>query len=348
MFTLAGVDTATRRQPFNAGDSIAPYHNRTCTYDPLLGRFMQSDPNGTGIIALETFAYFGTAINPHAVAADLQTLHTDGANFYQYLRSNPWGASDAMGLASDPFDMVDDFLATSMSQKTAFLSAVGNGTKAAAVMALEIASFLPGVGIVADLAKFAMGEMSVGELGFSMLFNLIPGGKLLRLLGDVAHGTMGLVMKYASKAGAKFLNGVVYMWGPLGEVAYGIGQGMDDSLHTDIHSNHRLTRCLTRVRVDEHESVCPGMRASPKQPLQLHWGRIAGTFLCLVNRIDYDCDIALVRRARAGGARRLIPFPSATRAAGPAVRRKGPCGPPKTPGAAADGPHSAPCHTRRK
>jgi uncharacterized protein RhaS with RHS repeats len=56
MFTLAGVDTATRRQPFNAGDSIAPYHNRTCTYDPLLGRFMQSDPNGTGIIALETIA----------------------------------------------------------------------------------------------------------------------------------------------------------------------------------------------------------------------------------------------------------------------------------------------------
>ncbi len=44
------------------------------------------------------------------MAMDLQTLHTDGANFYQYLRGNPFMGSDPLGLSSDPFDMVDDFI----------------------------------------------------------------------------------------------------------------------------------------------------------------------------------------------------------------------------------------------
>lgn len=52
-----------------------------------------------------------TAISPTPIAKDLQTLHTDGANFYQYLRGNPFMGSDPLGLYSDSFEMVDDFIA---------------------------------------------------------------------------------------------------------------------------------------------------------------------------------------------------------------------------------------------
>ena len=88
------TDTPPKLVPY----AHAIYHNRNRTYAPGLGRFMQSDPNATGIAALETIAIHGTAISPAAMAIDLQALHTDGANFYQYLRGNPGTASDPMGL----------------------------------------------------------------------------------------------------------------------------------------------------------------------------------------------------------------------------------------------------------
>lgn len=93
---MAAVDVHPRLVPF----AHLLYQNRNRAYAPKLGRFMQSDPNGTGLVALDAIAYHGTTINPHAVAADLQTLHTDGANLYQYVRSNPLTRSDPTGLYS--------------------------------------------------------------------------------------------------------------------------------------------------------------------------------------------------------------------------------------------------------
>jgi hypothetical protein len=169
---------------------------------------MPRDPIATGIAALETIAFHGTAISPAAMAMDLQALHTDGANFYQYLRGNPFMGSDPLGLSSDPFDMVDDYVASSAGERTAFLSAVGQGAKATAVLAATIASYipLPGVGIAGDLALVALGEQSGSEAALSLAIGAVPGGKLMALLSKIGHGAMDLSLKYARHMGAKVLN----------------------------------------------------------------------------------------------------------------------------------------------
>ena len=94
------TDTPPKLVPY----SQAIYHNRNRTYAPNLGRFMQSDPNATGMVVLDALAYHGEAISPDSMAMDLQRLHGDGANFYQYIQGNPWMGTDVLGLYGTPFD----------------------------------------------------------------------------------------------------------------------------------------------------------------------------------------------------------------------------------------------------
>ncbi|HLP84363.1 MAG TPA: polymorphic toxin-type HINT domain-containing protein [Phycisphaerales bacterium] len=222
---VAAVDVHPRLVPF----AHIIYQNRNRTYAPHTGRFMQSDPNGTGMVALESIAYHGATINPHAAAADLQTLHTDGANFYGYLRGNPFAGSDPLGLYSDPFDMIDDFMAATAAERAAFISGVGRGSKAAAIMAATIASYvpLPGMSVAAELALYALGQQSWEMTLVNIGTNFIPGGKLMAFLGKLGHGALKTAMHYAQKAGAKFLNGVVWMAkGGVARAVYGFGEGL--------------------------------------------------------------------------------------------------------------------------
>ena len=127
----------------------------------------------------------------------MQTLHTDGANFYQYLRGNPFMGSDPLGLSSDPFDMVDDFITTSASERAAFLSNVGNGMKSAAIMAATIASFLPipGANIAGELALFALGEQDWQTTAINIGTGFIPGAAMLSKLAKIRHGAVDIAMK---------------------------------------------------------------------------------------------------------------------------------------------------------
>ena len=131
------------------------------------------------------------------MAMDLQTLHTDGANFYQYLRGNPFMGSDPLGLSSDPFDMVDDFITTSASERAAFLSNVGNGMKSAAIMAATIASFLPipGANIAGELALYALGEQDWQTTAINIGTGFIPGAAMLSKLAKIRHGAVDIAMK---------------------------------------------------------------------------------------------------------------------------------------------------------
>ena len=88
------TDTPPKLVPY----AHAIYHNRNRTYAPNLGRFMQSDPNATGMVVLDALAYHGDAISPREHVPVMQTLHGDGANFYQYVRGNPFAWSDPLGL----------------------------------------------------------------------------------------------------------------------------------------------------------------------------------------------------------------------------------------------------------
>jgi hypothetical protein len=74
------------------------YHNRNRSYHPTLGRFLQADPNASGLVVHGHVMMHGA--QPHAGVSrlGLEERHRDGANLYQYVRSSPWMNSDPLGL----------------------------------------------------------------------------------------------------------------------------------------------------------------------------------------------------------------------------------------------------------
>jgi len=74
------------------------YHVRNRVYEPALGRWMQSDPNATGMVLVEAVAYHGRGLGAGVAALSMQGRYGDGASLYGYLGSSPWDRSDAMGL----------------------------------------------------------------------------------------------------------------------------------------------------------------------------------------------------------------------------------------------------------
>jgi hypothetical protein len=90
---LAGIDRG-RLEP---GASLL-YHARNRTYDPSLGRWLQSDPNASGQAVVASISYGGEATLPTVLAADLNSLVSDGNNLHQYCRSDPVNGRDETGL----------------------------------------------------------------------------------------------------------------------------------------------------------------------------------------------------------------------------------------------------------
>jgi len=125
-----------------------------------------------------------------------------------------------MGLSYDPFDMVDDYLAESAGNRAAFLSQMGQDAKALALVSATIASYLPfpGVGLVGDLALYAMGEQSSFELGAGIALGLIPGGKLLGKLGGFTSKLGASAWKSAKHYAGRFGGFVAKGAGRAGEL----------------------------------------------------------------------------------------------------------------------------------
>ncbi len=199
----------------------ARYQVRNRVYAPQLGRFLQPDPNASGQTLLEAAAYNGRGLGAIAAAFDLEGRLGDGLNLYQYLGSNPSGRSDPMGLffgaamsafdgngRSDPFDMVDEYIAEDAGSKAAFLGQLGMGAHSVAVVAATIASWMPIpiVNTLGDLALYALGEQSGAQTAFNVALNMMPGGELGILLGKIGSAAFRSAVHYASKFGAPLLN----------------------------------------------------------------------------------------------------------------------------------------------
>jgi YD repeat-containing protein len=188
------------------------------TYAPGLGRFLQPDPNATAIALIGASASQGRGIPALIATLSLDERMGDGANLYEYLGSNPWERSDHLGLSWDPFDMVDEYLAETAGNTAAFLSALGKDTLALAVVAAQIASYLPfpGASLAGDLALVVMGEQSAGSTAMALAVGLIPGGKLASLVGKMAASAWKAVSHYASKYAAPLARAVVKGLDPFG------------------------------------------------------------------------------------------------------------------------------------
>lgn len=205
----AGITTDTPRLVPHAH---AVYHVRNRVYQPTLGRWMQRDPNATAMTLIESVAHSGRAMSALAGLLDVDAMYGDGMNVYEYLGGNPLTRRDPLGLSYDPFDMVDEYLAESAAETAAFLNALGEGLKAAAIVSAKIATYLPfpGASVAGELALVALGEQTGQDviIGVAMGFGA---GKVVamasRLVGKIGSKVWDLTKKYVGTYGSRFIEG---------------------------------------------------------------------------------------------------------------------------------------------
>jgi hypothetical protein len=74
------------------------YYVRNRMYMPSLGRWLQQDPYAVGVALVSTAIHSGQSVLATLPLFELAAHFTDGCHTAQYLGSNPWRRSDAMGL----------------------------------------------------------------------------------------------------------------------------------------------------------------------------------------------------------------------------------------------------------
>ncbi|MFN7375246.1 MAG: hypothetical protein ACK5VC_06620 [bacterium] len=93
--TLGDLDRGRLEPP-----ATIVYHNRIRTLSPTLGRFLQSDPNASGVGLVSSVSMHGRSTLLSSPGVDLGSMTGDGGNLYQYTQSNPMSRSDPTGLFS--------------------------------------------------------------------------------------------------------------------------------------------------------------------------------------------------------------------------------------------------------
>lgn len=196
------LDIGVMSSSFIEHERIVPFshtlcYNRNRTYSPQSGRFLQPDPNETGMSLLAATGFGGRGAAALSIAFGLEGHYGDGLNVYEYLGSNPWNRSDPMGLSWDPFSMVDEYLAEDAGSKAAFLERIIGGAATAAYVGAAILSNMP----------FPL-AMAAGTVGMMALEGEVPpeAKTLAKVLGFASLGALvGKIALHAAVTAVKYV-----------------------------------------------------------------------------------------------------------------------------------------------
>ena len=96
----------------HAGSALAPYLGRLlllmcvllgiagdalAVYSPRTGRFLQKDPNESGMLHAEIW-HGGFAPLPQLTVGELESIQLDGSNLFAFVRNSPHNGTDPQGL----------------------------------------------------------------------------------------------------------------------------------------------------------------------------------------------------------------------------------------------------------
>ena len=130
------LDGATTQLQFARNAAIL-YQNRNRTYAPALGRFLQRDPNGTGVLLVSalTARRSGDRLR-YPAALSVERHYVDGLSAFAYVRSSPYSHCDPFG--TEEFSL-SGVLANSAAQ--AQINAMRLAGASAAGLSSLVASF---------------------------------------------------------------------------------------------------------------------------------------------------------------------------------------------------------------
>ena len=153
------------------------YYNRNRHYAPVLGRFLQRDPNETGQETLGLF-YDGQAPSIASDGFNLNGVYGDGLSLFAYLDSNPVNGLDPTGLFGHTFDdeidaVIADIIGTRVANLASVKASIGITINIAAQIAQLSLSMLPGgdavllAGRLASGGSFSDGDVINGVLSLA-------------------------------------------------------------------------------------------------------------------------------------------------------------------------------------
>ncbi len=147
------------------GRLIAYARNRTL--DTSRGRWLQNDPNASGLLVLSTIGYHGQSSSPGDLALSGQSRFADGLSLYGYTVSNPIVKSDPIGLFFTLPDTMITIAETAL-EKGQDLKKAGGLMFARAMLAKQMGTLYGGAYAVADGLLTEISGVGLGTAGGGM------------------------------------------------------------------------------------------------------------------------------------------------------------------------------------
>ncbi len=206
------------------------YQNRNRSHSSSLGRFLQADPNATGLALMGHFILHGQAMDLAVDVVSLRDRFRDGSNLYAYLRSNPAAHVDPLGLWIPGFDPAtltfDPSLYPNAPNRRYNPVATGRAAEFSALMALV--GRMGGAGWAAmSMGDGVVRNRNLHSLWKSQLRDVLPSALGGMIGGQLASGSESVWGIWATNGFGAAAGGAIGKMRPPGSMPWGdMAQGI--------------------------------------------------------------------------------------------------------------------------